>query len=130
MTVTFPLLDLPSLRIRKEIEEHRTASEKARYDQVLLELAGRTERAQVQLDGARRLAAQIPVQLEAARAAEQQASARYQAGLATLIEVADAQRLLTQTEIDDSLAKLNVWRAMLSISVAQGDLTPFLDQAR
>jgi outer membrane protein TolC len=72
----------------------------------------------------------LPRQLEAARAAEQQATARYRAGLGTLIEVADAQRLLTQTEIDDSLARLNVWRSILSVAAADGDLAPFLNQVK
>ena len=32
-------------------------------------------------------------------------------------------------EIDDALAKLAVWRAMLGVAVAAGDLEPFLRQA-
>jgi outer membrane protein len=72
----------------------------------------------------------LPVQLEAAYASEQQAAARYRSGLATLIEVADAQRVLTQTEIDDSLAKLSIWRAMLAVAAAQGDLQPFLESTK
>jgi hypothetical protein len=40
--------------------------------------------------------------------------------------VAEAQRLLTQSEIDNALAQLGVWRAMLGVAAAQGDLTPFL----
>jgi outer membrane protein TolC len=58
--------------------------------------------------------------------ATQQATARYQAGLGTIVEVADAQRLLTQSEIDDALARLGVWRAMLSTAAAAGDIQPFL----
>jgi outer membrane protein len=127
-SVNFSAMDLPSLRVRKEIEQHRQLAESARYDQLLVDLNARLEKAWALLDGARRVAAQLPVQLDSARAAEQQATARYKAGLATFIEVADAQRILTQTEIDDSLAKLNVWRAMLAVSAAQGDLQPFLER--
>ena len=75
------------------------------------------------------MAQNTPMQLEAARATEQQATARYKAGLGTIVEVAEAQRLLTQSEIDDALAKLGVWRAMLASAAAQGDLEPFLDAA-
>jgi outer membrane protein TolC len=81
------------------------------------------------LQAARELAQLTPVQLEAARAAESQAQARYRAGLATLTEVADTQRSLAQAEIDDGLAKLNVWRALLAQSTAEGDLEPFLRRA-
>jgi outer membrane protein TolC len=126
MSVSFSAMDLPSIRARRKIEQHRQASEAARYDQLLQDLNGRVERAKAALNGARRLAENMPAQLEASRAAELQATARYKAGLGTLVEVAEAERLLTQAEIDDSLAKLNVWRAMLGLAVAQGDLGPFL----
>ena len=52
----------------------------------------------------------------------QQATARYQAGLGDIDEVAEAQRLLTQAEIDDALARLSVWRGLLGIATAAGDL--------
>jgi outer membrane protein TolC len=130
MTVTFPAFDLPALRARKEIVEHRRLAEAARYDQIVTDLNAQLQKAREQLRTATRVAAQLPRQLEAARAAEQQTRARYQAGLGTLIEVADAQRLLTQTEIDDSLARLHVWRSILSVAAADGDLTPFLNQVK
>jgi outer membrane protein TolC len=130
MTVTFPAFDLPSLRVRKEIIEHRRLAETARYDEILVELRARLQKARDQAQSASRVAALIPRQLEAARAAEQQARARYQAGLGTLIEVAEAQRLLTQTEIDHALAHLNVWRSLLSAATARGDLAPFLKQVK
>ena len=58
--------------------------------------------------------------------AVKQAMARYKAGLSTAIELADAERLLTQAEMDDAIARLNVWRALLGVAVAQGDLEPLL----
>ena len=76
------------------------------------------------------VAENIPVQLNAARVLEQQATARYKAGLATIVDVAEAQRLLVQAEIDDSLAGVSVWRALLAVRAAQGDLTPYLQQTR
>jgi outer membrane protein TolC len=130
MTVTFPVFDLPSIRARKDIAEHRRLAEAARYDQILVDLQAQVRQAGERLQSARRVADLLPRQLDAARAAEQQATARYRAGLGTLIEVADAQRLLTQTEIDDSLARLNVWRSILNVAAADGDLAPFLNQVK
>ena len=128
MTVYFPAFDLPALHARQQIELHRERSQSARYEKILQDLNGEMDKAKAQLEGARRVAQQTPVQLEAARAAEQQATARYRAGLGAVIEVAEAQRLLTQAEIDDSLAKLNIWRELLAIAAVQGDLQPFLAQ--
>jgi outer membrane protein TolC len=42
------------------------------------------------------------VELDAARTTETQERARYQAGLAALVDVSDAQSLLVQGEIDDA----------------------------
>ena len=130
MTVTFPLMDLPGLRLRREIADHQKSAESAKYEQVLTELNARVAKAQDQVETAKQVAALAPVQLNAARAAEAQAGARYKAGLGTLVEVAEAQRLLTQSEIDEALAKLNVWRSLLQVAVAAGDLKPFLEQVK
>jgi outer membrane protein TolC len=129
MTVTFPLFDLPSIRARREIERRREGAESARYEQFEQELTAAAARAQAELDAARRVAENTPIQLEAARAAERQSSARYKAGLGAIIEVADAQRLVTQAEIDDALARLGVWRALLHAATARGSLESFLQQA-
>ena len=128
MTVTFPALELPSLRARKAIEQAHVGAEQAREQQIDIEIRVRARRAEAALDAAVRIAAQTPAQLEAARAGERQARARYQSGLANLTELADAQRLLTASEIDDALARLNVWRAMLALASARGDLQPFLSE--
>ncbi len=69
------------------------------------------------------------MQVAAARAATQQADARYRSGLGTIDEVAEAQRLLTQAEIDDALARLGVWRGLLGVAAAAGDLQPFIGEA-
>lgn len=129
LTVTFPVLSLPGIRIQREMEGTRTRTEQARHEQLLQDLAAREAKARAQFEGARRLVTKLPAQLEAARQAEIQATARYKAGLSTIVEVADAQRLLAQSEIDVSLANLAIWRAMLAISTAQGDLKPFLAAA-
>ena len=129
MTVTFPVLALPGIRVQREIETSRTRTEQARLEQLKQDLAAREARARAQFEGARRLVTKLPAQLEAARQAEIQATARYRAGLSTIVEVADAQRMLAQSEIDVALANLAIWRSMLAISTAQGDLKPFLTAA-
>ena len=68
------------------------------------------------------------MEVSAARST-QQATARYEAGLGAIAEVADAQRLLTQAEIDDALARLGVWRGLLGVAAAAGDIQPFVAEA-
>jgi outer membrane protein TolC len=126
LTVTFPVLDLPALEARQAAQAANIRAETARYRQISTDLRAAWNRAVAALDGARQVAANTPVQVSAARAAARQAAARYQSGLGAIDEVAEAQRLLTQSEIDDALARLGVWRALLGIATAAGDIRPFL----
>jgi outer membrane protein len=126
VTVTFPLLDVFSIRSRKGIEEANQRAEAARYDQTLQDLTGQLRKAQASLEGARHVAENTPVELQAARITEEQERSRYQAGLATLVDVADAQSLLVQAETDDALARLAIWQNLASVAASQGDLQPFL----
>ncbi len=129
-TVMFPLFDLPAIRAKKEAETHHEKAEQAKYDLVLRELGGQLERARAMLLAAQRMSTNIPIQLKAAREGKEQVLARYKAGLATIVEVADAERVLAQTEIDAGLVNLNIWRAILGEAGAVGDLEPFLKLTR
>jgi outer membrane protein len=126
MTMTFPVFDIFTIRSRNAIEAANERAEAARYDQTLQDLTGQLRQAQASLEGARHVAENTPVELEAARTTESQERARYQAGLATLVDVADAQSLLVQAETDDALARLAVWQNLASVVASQGDLQPFL----
>jgi outer membrane protein TolC len=124
--VTFPILDFATIRSKKVIETANARAEEARYDQALQDLTGQLRKAEASLDGARKVAENTPLELTAARTTETQQRARYQAGLATLVDVSDAQSLLVLAEIDDALARLAVWQNLASVAAAQGDLGPFL----
>lgn len=125
-SATLPVMDYKQLRARKEIELQRQTRETARRELVERELSGRLAQAKAQLDGARRVSELAPRQAAQLRMVLEQTQARYRAGLGTILEVADAQRQLTQAEIEAALARLAVWRAELAVAYAQGDLEPFL----
>jgi outer membrane protein TolC len=125
-TATFSLFDWFSLRERAHVEAHNERAERATYDRVVQELSTRVEEARAEMDAARRVAQNTPIQLQAARVLEQQSRARYDAGLATIIEVADSQRLLLQAEVGDAVARLGVWRALLADAAARGDFSGLL----
>lgn len=128
-TVTFPVMDFASIRARESAQSATIRAETARLRQIAAELTAQWNRAVVSLTGARSVAANTPIQVTAARTATEQATARYQSGLGNIDEVAEAQRLLTQSEIDDALARLNVWRGLLGIAAAAGDIQPFVMEA-
>ena len=126
ITATFPLFDWFSLRERTWIEAQNERAELATYDRIVQELSAQTEQARAEMDGARRVAENTPIQLASARVLEQQSRARYDAGLATIIEVADSQRLLLQAEVGDAVARLGVWRALVTDAAAKGDIAELL----
>jgi outer membrane protein TolC len=130
MTVTMPAFDIFTIRARRNIEKGNAAVENARLDQTVQALKGQYARAQALIDGALRIAQETPNQLKAAQEAERLTQERYKYGLATVTEVADVQRLLAQAEIDNVVARLNVWRSLLAAARLQGDLKPFLQRAK
>jgi outer membrane protein TolC len=128
LAVRFPLLDF-ALRQETEIEEYRQQAAESRYATAVERIAADLERARVHLESARRVAGNTPAELEAARALQIQARARYDAGLADVLAVAEAERILRRAETENAIARLEVWRARFSVAAADGgDLGPVLAQ--
>ncbi len=128
ISVSFPLFDFFSIRAKRRVEAGNETAERARYDQTVQNLKAQDARARALIDAALRIAANTPVQLKAAQESVLRARARYDAELGTVTEVAEAQRLLAQAEIDDAVARLGVWRALLAAAAVRGDIKPFLQQ--
>jgi outer membrane protein len=126
LTVTFPMMDRFAIRQQEAIETANIRAAQAQSQTIAAELEARFHAAVARLAGARRVAANTPIEVSSAHAALEQATARYRAGLANIDDAAQAQRLLAAAEIDDSLARLNVWRALLEIAAVRGDIQPFL----
>lgn len=129
VSVTFGAFDIFDLRARRRVERANEVVEQARLTEVTQTLTAQEAEARALVEGARRIAAETPVKLAAARAADEQARARYRFGLTDVTEVADAQRQLVQAEADDAVARLNVYRALLARARAAGDINLFLQRA-
>lgn len=129
LTVWLPLLDLPSIRQQQKIEISNRHHDEALFNLTLDTISGQIARERATLEAARRVAANTPIELKASRDSESQARARFRAGVGTMVDVAEAQRLLVRAEIDDALARLRIWRALADLAAAQGDVGPFLHLA-
>ncbi|MGO8707712.1 MAG: TolC family protein [Terracidiphilus sp.] len=127
LTASMDLTSIVPIHQRKKIEVANERREEALYAQTMQMLTGQQQQALAQLTGARQVAENTPTELAASRQSEAQALARFHAGLGTIVDVAEAQSLLVQAEMDDSLARLSIWRALAGLAAAQGDLTPFLN---
>lgn len=127
ISILFPdVFGLKALNAQKQISKAEEQSEKAHYDQVIQDVTGQIQAARDQLKLAALIAGETPAELAAAQQSETQSRARYDASLATLVEVADAENLLAQADVDGAVARLNVWHALFTLANAQGDLQGFL----
>jgi len=131
VTVLFPdVFSFKALSAEKQMAKADERAQEARREQTIQDLTGQIQAAREQWKTAQLVAQETQTELAAARQSEAQSRARYEAGLATLVEVAEAENLLGQAEMDDALARLNVWRGLFSIAYAQGNLEDFLQVLR
>jgi len=129
LTVTFPAMDRFATREREAMQAANIRAQEAQSQTIAAKLRAQFNTALATLFGARKVAANTTVAVSSGHAAVEQATARYRSGLAPIDDVAQAQRLLVQAQIDDALARLGVWRARLQVATARGDIQPFLDEA-
>jgi outer membrane protein TolC len=101
-----------------------------KYNEETLKLASELERARFRYQASLEVARQAPIQLQAAQDAFGQAKARYDAGLSSILELTQTYALLNRAEVDASVAKGNVWRAILQYAAATGDFQLFTDNLK
>ena len=130
LNVTFGFLDFSSIHAREATQTATLKAEQSRETLVGRQLQEQFAQARAALRATRSIAKNTPIQVAAARTALAQATARYKAGLTSIDDVAQAQRLVVQAEMDDSIARLNGWRAFLQLQSIRGDLQPFLQAAQ
>jgi outer membrane protein len=124
--VTFPALQILTLRPQQRAQQAEVNSAEATRQRLIGDVSAQVKEARALLAGAKAVAQNTPVELDAARQSETQQRARYQAGLATVIEVSAAEAALAQAEGDDAVVRLSVWRGLAGVAEAEGDLAPFL----
>jgi outer membrane protein TolC len=131
LQVVFPnLFDIVGIRARRQGAAAAARAEQARLDEQRLALTAEQRAATAVAQGAAEIVRNMPVQLDAARTSEAQARARFEAGLASIVEVADSQALLATTEYQDAAARVDVWRARLDQAVAFGTMDAFIALVR
>lgn len=130
LTVAFPIFDIFGIHDEERTAKANVQTQTSYYQQTLLGINDQVEQAQAMLEGARGVADNTPVELNAARTGEIQSRTRYQTGLATIVELADAESLLEQAEINDALARLAVWHNLANLAAAEGNLEPFFQLVR
>ena len=126
LNITFPFMDFASIHAREASQASALVAAEAQEQLASRELQEQFAQAEAAVRATRAVAENTPIALSSAQTSFAQANARYKAGLSPIDDLAQAQRLLVQAQIDDSIARLDVWRAFLHLQAIRGDLQPFL----
>jgi outer membrane protein len=114
LVLQWNLFDATILARRAAAKAHEDA---ARADLELARMAVglSAERAYLDLDAALRTLPGLHAAVEAARANQAQAEARFKAGLGTIVELADAEALLTGSQLELAVGQFTVARARAAL---------------
>src|SRR5258708_29946840 len=111
--VRFAFMDFAGIHAREAAQAATVSANKSNEQVADRNLQELFAKAKAAVHAAREVASNTPVEVKAAHSAFDQARARYQAGLAPIDDLAQAQRLVVQAAMDDSIARLSVWRAQI-----------------
>jgi outer membrane protein TolC len=130
LQLSFPVLQFSQVSIRRKQYRSLVKADDAQLSQVTLNLQKQSETAQYNYRQNQLVAQQAPVQSKAARYAYEGLKLSYQSGLTDYTRLTQGQYDLLKAEIAEAGAYLQVWRSLLEIAVAGGDLQIFTDQLK
>ena len=110
MMLTWPLFDR-TIDVRAETSRRLERVRAAEVESERERLTGSAAQANVDLQVAQSTLPALQRSLDAARANQDQADARFKSGFATAVELADAEALLTEAEIQLAIGQFQLARA-------------------
>ncbi|MGZ3427218.1 MAG: TolC family protein [Polyangia bacterium] len=108
------LFDATVLARRAAANAHEDAA-RADLDLARMTIGLAAERAYLDLDAALRTLPGLQAAVDAARANQAQAEARFKAGLGTIVELADAEALLTNSQLEFAVGQFTIARARAAL---------------
>jgi len=128
--LSIPLLQFTRVNIQKRQYRNLLQADKDQLAQVDLDLRRQVETAESNYRQTLLVAEEAPVQSKAARLSYQGLELSYRSGLVDFTRLTQGQYQLLNAEMTEADANLQVWRALLDISVAKGNLNLFTDQIK
>ena len=126
--LSFPVLQFSKINLRKKQYQFLLRSDEARLAQARLDISKQIESATLQYRQDAKIAAKTPVQLKIATDVYEGLKLSYEAGLIDYTRLYQSQYELTKAELSNATAQLQLWRSLLSIAIAKGNLALFTDQ--
>ena len=128
LQLSFPVLQFTRVNLRKKQYQFLLRSEEARLDQARLDIAKQVESATLQYKQDAKIATRTPMQLKIATDVYEGLKLSYESGLIDYTRLYQSQYELTKAELSNATAQLQLWRSLLSIAIAKGNLALFTDQ--
>lgn len=128
--LSFPLLQFYQVNTKKKQFEQLVKADEFRKDQVSLDLKSQIDIALQQYQHNLLIADKTKIRLKSAGEAYNSLQVSYEAGLVDFTRLSQSQYELQQAEINNTSAKLVVWRSLLDMSIAKGDLNIFFQQIK
>jgi outer membrane protein len=121
LMLSWPIFD-PTINARKRASRLTEEVRRSEVDQVRQQIVAAVERAYLGVVVAREALPSLRHELEAARANDAQADARFKAGLGTSVELADAEALRIDAEIRLALGSFDLCKARATFgrAIAEG----------
>lgn len=121
VVLSWPIYDRTSL-LRRDASRAREQQRRAEVDLALQRLTNGIQQTLAAFDVAGQALPALQRSFEAARANQAQAEARFKAGLGSSVELADAEGLLVQAEIDVAVGKFEQARARARLGRAVSEV--------
>jgi outer membrane protein len=130
LQLSFPVLQYSKVDIKKKQQQLLLEADKARLAQAQLDISKQIETAVMQYEQDVKIANKSPELLKAARDVYEGLKLSYETGLIDFTRLANSQYELQRAEVNNANARLQLWRSLLAIAVAKGNLNLFLEQVK
>ncbi|MBX9666169.1 MAG: TolC family protein [Candidatus Obscuribacterales bacterium] len=125
VSFSFPILEYFPLKAQKSMARSNELAARADFDVAMLLLEKKDASSRIMLEQARKVADETPKLVDAARVREINVVKRYSVGLTNVVALALAEENLAKANVENAVAQIEVWRAILALGYAQGDLQNF-----
>ncbi|WP_343674734.1 TolC family protein [Chitinophaga sp.] len=128
--LSFPILQFSQVNLQKQQYRSLLKADEAQLKQVTLDLQTQQETAQFNYNQSLEIAKQSLVQSAAARFAFDGLKLSYQSGLTDFTRLIQGQYDLLKAETAEADAAIRVWRSLLELAVANGNLELFITKLK
>ncbi|MBX9720168.1 MAG: TolC family protein, partial [Candidatus Obscuribacterales bacterium] len=110
----------------KKIQDLRIKQTHLDLDLIKNNLRTEDVQTRAQLEAGYEIIENTRIQLKAAEMALKQSQARYDNGLSSVVQLAEASQSMAQARLEEAQANIGIWKVLLSMAALRGDLKPFI----